>query len=265
MDDAGVVSIGVIDSRPTAEAENVVTEPAEQPAARPEAAEAQSEERATVPPVPAAEPVPRQAPTVRARRDYADEFGRFAIKVGSALATIGSALIAFGAAIGKAVVRIATLGWHIVAEIPPALRLLGALGLSALVSIVGSVTLDSALGTTFAVVLVPCFSLALGVVAHKWYAGLRQDHGTDTDSAPRSTGEIERSVEFVDTKLAYALNSLGTERHQQAVIALIQAKTATELYMATAKEPIQPARPRIRDGGASKALQHKDVPSPGRS
>ena len=66
---------------------------------------------------------------------------------------------------------------------------------------------------------------------------------------------------YVDRKLTLALNSLGSERHQQAVIALFQAKTAVELALGTEQddsereaEPVHVdayrLRPRIQAGSA---------------
>ncbi|WP_159230423.1 hypothetical protein [Mycolicibacterium vanbaalenii] len=229
---------------------------AEQPAAQPDTAQEQPEPRQ--------EPTPKPA---RPPRDYAAEFGRFATTAGSAMSRFGVRVARFGAAFVKAFARLVTFGWRIVAEIPPALRLFGALALSVVLSVFGSVTFDGALGTMFAVVLVPCFSLALGVVAHKWYAvpGEEAVPGEDAHHVARPTGELERSVEFVDTKLAFALNSFGTERHQQAVIALIQAKTATELARSTAPVAVPSARPRIRDGGTPTISRQVAAADPERS
>ncbi len=256
MDDAEVVSIGAIDERPTVQAGTVAAEPAEQRPAPPESAQEQPDHRQEQAPKPAGP-----------RRDYAADFGRLATTVGSALSRLGASVARFAAAFVTACARVLTAGWRIVAEIPPALRLLGALALSVVLSVFGSLTFDSALGTMFAVVLVPCFSLALGVVAHKWYAGLSRE-GESGEVAARDAPlsvQLERSVEFVDTKLAFALNSFGTERHQQAVIALIQAKTATELARSTAPVAVSSARPRIRDGGAPTISQRADAADPDRS
>lgn len=256
MDDAEVVSIGTIDERPTAQAGTVAAEPAEQPPAPPESAQEQPDRRQEQAPKPA-----------RPRRDYAADFGRFATTVGSALTRLGAGVARCAAVFLAACARGLTAGWRIVAEIPPALRLLGALALSVVLSVFGSVTFDRALGTMFAVVLVPCFSLALGVVAHKWYAGLGREGapGQVADRVAPPSAQLERSVEFVDTKLAFALSSFGTERHQQAVIALIQAKTATELARSAAPVAVPSDRPRIRDGGAPTISQHADAADPDRS
>lgn len=199
-------------------------------------------------------------PTSETTRKYADGFGRIAI-------TLGTGIAKFGMGVAKVCAGIVTFGWHIVSQIPPVLRLLGALGLSALASILGSLTLDNALGAACAIVLVPGFSLAFGVVAHKWYAGLGEEHriGKDVKNASEPTPDLERSVEYVDGKLTFALNALGTERHQQAVIALIQAKTATELSFGTAREAAPHPRPRIRDGGAPTTPRNAGVPAPGQS
>ncbi len=264
-----MVGTGVIDDRST-EAEKLEKAPAEQSAAgpvmpgeRPVTAGERPEERATSAPASAAEAGSRRVwskPSGEMTRKYADEVGRFML-------TFGAGVVKFGRNVAKFCWDIVTFGWHIVGEVPPALRLLGALGLSALVSIVGSVTLDSALGAACAIVLVPGFAIAFGVVAHKWYSGLGEDRKprTDVENATPSTSDLERSVEYVDGKLAFALNAFGTERHQQAVIALIQAKTATELAFGTTRESVLQNRPRIRDGGAPTTPQHEGFPASGPS
>ena len=69
-------------------------------------------------------------------------------------------------------------------------------------------------------------------------------------------------MEYVDNRLALALTSLGTDHHQQAVIAIVQAKTAVELTLGTegdaashAEMPLRAGeddlRPRIRIGSTS--------------
>ncbi len=264
MDDTGVVGNGMIEDRPTAAADELEKPPAEQVTGEPETAERQPDERVTSPPsaTPAASERPRvwSMPTVNTARKHADKFGRIAIKVGAIVAT-------FGRSVAKVCRGIATFGWHIVSEVPPALRLLGALALAAFLSVAGSLSLDNAFGATCAIAFVPGFSLAFGVVAHRWYTGLGEERGPrkDVKNATTTALDLQRSVEYVDSKLAFALSAFGTERHQEAVVALIQAKTATELSFGTAPESVQHGhRPRIRDGGASQTPRREAVSGAGR-
>jgi hypothetical protein len=248
MDDVEVVNAGVIEERPIMAAE-------EQASAPPAAATA------------AAQTQPRMwsMPTLEATRKHTDEFGRIAIKVGASVA-------AFARRVGTVCGRMATFGWQLLREVPPALQLLGALGLLTVLSIVGSVTLDSAFGRTCAVVFVPVFALAFGVIAHRSYGSTGGDRGPRKDvqknvpSSTNPTADLARSIEYVDSKLAFALNALGTDRQQQAAIALIQAKTATELSFGTVHDSVEPGlRPRIKDGGASKTFAPEGISGGARS
>jgi hypothetical protein len=231
MDDAEVVNVGVIEERPITAAEELAEPPIEQ--------------------VVVGLPRMWSMPTVEATRKHTDEFGRIAIKVGASVA-------AFARSVGTVCGRMATFGWQLLREVPPALQLLGALGLLTVLSIVGSVALDSAFGRTCAVVFVPVFALAFGVIAHRSYGspggerGPRKDVQKHVPNSTSPTADLARSIEYVDSKLAFALNALGTDRQQQAVIALIQAKTATELSFGTVHDSVEPGlRPRIKDGGSS--------------
>jgi hypothetical protein len=116
------------------------------------------------------------------------------------------------------------------------------------------------------VVVVPVCSITLGALGQRWYSGLgtQQAEHTNAPATEPATSELQRSVEYIDKKLTVALTSFGTERHQQAVIALFQAKTAVELTLGTEQDTAShdvplPAdghelRPRIRVGPASKTL-----------
>lgn len=236
MNDAGVVETGVIEDKPTTDAEEHEKPPAEVAVVEPVTAEKRT----------------WSMPKVTLSREHTDAIARAAAKFGAGVAT-------FLRRAGAICLSVATFGWRLIRQVPPALQLLGALGLCALLSIAGSVALDNALGKTCAVVFVPGFALALGVVAHHWYLSLDVDKSTTaTDAQP--TLDLHRSVEYVDSKLAFALNALGTDRQQQAVIALIQAKTATELSFGTGQEPVRPSlRPRIRAGGSSKTPVRESV------
>ena len=222
MDDAGVVDTGVIEDKPTTDADEL-----EKPLAAKRT---------------------WSMPKVTLTRERTDELTRAATTFGTGVAT-------FLRRAGAVLWTVTTFGWRLIRQIPPVLQLLGALGLCALLSIAGSVALDNGLGKTCAVVFVPGFALAFGIAAHHWYLSL------DTDK-PESQPKLDpqRSVEYVDSKLAFALNALGTDRQQQAVIALIQAKTATELSFGSGHEPVrQSQRPRIRAGGPTKSSARENI------
>jgi hypothetical protein len=138
-----------------------------------------------------------------------------------------------------------------------------------LLGIAGSIGLDNALGLICTVVVIPVCSIVLGGLGHRWYSRIdAQPAHSDTPAAEPATSELQRSVEYVDKKLAVALTSFGTERHQQAVIALFQAKTAVELTLGTEQDTTSygdlrlPAddqflRPRIRVGSGSTSLMRE--------
>ncbi len=245
MDDAEVVNTGVIEDRPTAAGEE-----GEEPMA----------EQVAVPPDTSTAPAPEQRhvwsmPTIETTRKHTEKLGRIAVSVGAAATAVARR-------IGTLCTGIAMIGWQVIRQVSPVLQLLGALGLGALLSIAGSVALDNALGKTCAVVFVPGFALAFGAVAHHWYRSL----GQERQHAPGRAPDLARSVEYVDTKLAFALNALGTDRQQQAVVALIQAKTATELSFGSGQGPERPApRPRIRVGKVAKVSARESISVVGRS
>jgi hypothetical protein len=126
-----------------------------------------------------------------------------------------------------------------------------------LLGIVGAVTANEALALLCTVVVIPVCAMTLGALGHRWYNGLG-GQPAQTSGAVESS-DLQRSVEYVDKKLAVALTSIGTERHQQALISLFQAKTALELTLGTEQDaasyldmPVladhHPLRPRIRVG-----------------
>jgi hypothetical protein len=226
-------------------AEELATPPAEQVPVESGATETEPDEQVSPPSATAAAQAPPRMwsmPTAEATRKYTDEFGRVVIEIGTGVA-------AFVRRVGMACGRTVAFGWQLLQQVPPALQLLGALGLLTALSIVGSVALEDSFGRTCAVVFVPVFAAAFGVIAHRSYGGPGGERQPRKTTRP--TADLQRSIEYVDSKLAFALNALGTDRQQQAVIALIQAKTATELSSGTGHEPVEAsARPRIKDGGA---------------
>ncbi|MFW0152313.1 hypothetical protein ACNUDN_21210 [Mycobacterium sp. smrl_JER01] len=225
-------------------------------------------------------PAPQQRvwsmPTSPVTRKHVDDLGRTAVKVA---ASVG-AFVARSARYGAGVVR---RMWRQAQAVPPAVRLFSGAGLLMLLGIAGAIALDNSLGLLCTVVVVPVCSAVLGALGYRWYSGLGieqseqseqseraepgRDSGRDsgrTDSRPvrPADSDLQRSVQYVDRKLAVALTSFGTEHHQQAVIALFQAKTAVELTLGTEQDLASYAdmtlrpddyglRPRIRSGSGS--------------
>jgi hypothetical protein len=178
-----------------------------------------------------------KSPVTRKQVDY---LGRLTIKAGAGLT---AALADLARAAGRAV----KAAWLAMSAVPPPLRLLAVLGVLTLLGIVGSIALTDTRKLFCAIVIVPACSVAIGALAHRWVS---RPGDPDTNS-----DELARSVAYVDTKLTAALNALGTERHQQAVIALIQAKTAADLALGATGDTDAPLpvddlrrRPRIQAG-----------------
>lgn len=230
------------------------------------AAEAKPDE-----PQPAASPIePEVAPTpspaakrtwsppkAPLTRKQADEMGRVALKGATGIAHFIAGVARYGA-------RVVTRLWRTIEAVPPAMQLFVVAGIAMLLGVVGSIALDNSLGLICTVVVVPVCSIALGALGHRWYSGLggQPTQQTDSGAVEPTRSDLQRSVEYVDKKLAVALTSFGTERHQQAVIALFQAKTAVELTLGTEQDTANyvdvplPAddhtlRPRIRVGSTS--------------
>ncbi|MBO0679421.1 hypothetical protein JRC04_18320 [Mycolicibacterium sp. S2-37] len=189
-------------------------------------------------------------------RKQVDDVGRVAVEAiaGSARAIAGLARSSGGALkhMGSAI-----------RDVPPALRLLSFFGIAAMLGVVGSISLAGTAGLICSVVVIPVCSIAVGALGHRWYYG--QGHDSPRRSiAPQSDTDLTRSVAYIDKKLTLALNTFGSERHQQGVIALFQAKTAAELALGTDQDSPSSAgdpaladeyrlRPRIQAGSASLA------------
>lgn len=158
-------------------------------------------------------------------RAQADQWGRAAL---TSVAAAGRFVAGVGRGAAGAVRRV----WRTIEAIPPALQLF--LGAAILLGfgVVGALSLTGTAGLVCTVVVIPICAAILGALGHRWYSGL----GTPTSqahSAEPSESDLLRSVHYVDRKLTTALTSFGTEHHQQAVIALFQAKTAVELTLGT--------------------------------
>lgn len=183
-------------------------------------------------------------------REHADKVGRIAVKAGAD----GARFIA----------RIVGQLGRTIESVPPTVRLLILTGVLMLLGIVGAIASPDALGLMCIVVVIPVCSMILGALGHRWYSGLGDQHqpGAVGQAGEIPVSDLQRSVEYVDKKLTFALSSFGAERHQHAMIALFQAKTAVELTLGTEPDAAgsveallsvddRNARPRIRVGAAS--------------
>ncbi|PEG60423.1 hypothetical protein H5U98_13720 [Mycolicibacterium boenickei] len=195
-------------------------------------------------------------------RKQADEVGRIAREA-------CTAVIRFIADVARSVGRALRQLSGAIAAVPPAVRLAAAVGVIMLLGIVGAIALPSSLGVACIVVVVPVCSFALGALAHRWYSGLGVEPAARVEGPSATAPELQRSVEYVDKKLAVALNAFGAERQQHAMIALFQAKTAVELTLGTEQDEAShidallavdghDTRPRIRAGSAPKSLRESN-------
>ena len=210
---------------------------------------------------PPAEPVSSPRPRTWSRpkspisRKQADDLGRLAVKSGTGMARFIAAIARSGA---RAVREI----WRIIQAVPGPVQLFGVAAIGMLLGVVGAITVPTTLGVICTVVVIPVCAGILGALGHRWYSGLGVDAAPQSESVQPTQSDLQRSVQYVDTKLAAALTSFGTEHHQQAVIALFQAKTAVELTLGTEQDPAgyvdlslraddYALRPRIRVGSTS--------------
>ena len=180
-------------------------------------------------------------------RKQVDEAGRLAA---NALTGVGAVV----ARLGRTAAGVVKQTWRAFESVPLALRLLCVSGVLMLLGVVGSIAARGTVGLACAVVVVPICSITVGALGHRWLAGPER-----RQAAQPATPELGQSVAYIDRKLTLALNALGSERHQQAVIALFQAKTAVELALGTDDDAPRPAdaeatvdelhpRPRLRAG-----------------
>lgn len=190
-------------------------------------------------------------------RKHIDDLGRAAL-------TIAGSLARFAANTARSGAHTTRRMWRALAAVPPAARLLFVAGPLMLFGIAGALALDNTLALLCTVVVVPVCAGILGALGYRWFIGLGIDTAGQTPSRPAqpADSDLQRSVQYVDRKLALALTSFGTEHHQQAVIALFQAKTAVELTLGTEQDLASYAdmtlrpddyglRPRIRAGSGS--------------
>ncbi|MHC9292088.1 hypothetical protein ACRCUN_06445 [Mycobacterium sp. LTG2003] len=189
-------------------------------------------------------------------RKQFDDVGRVVFKVMAGVAGFVAAAARYGA------VGVAKM-WRRFEAVPAAGKLSSLTLLALLLGISGAIALDNALGVLCTVAVVPVCAGVLGALGHRWYTGLGEEMVQRTDApAEPADSDLQKSVQYVDRKLTQALTSFGTEHHQQAVIALFQAKTAVELTLGTEQDlasygdiALRPddygLRPRIRGGSTS--------------
>ncbi len=100
-------------------------------------------------------------------------------------------------------------------------------------SVIASLASQDALGIASAVLFVPVLSAGVGALGMRCFDIRRADRALHGESRRdmSSMDNLERSLGYVDAKLTTALGQFGTERHNDAVIAMFQAKAVTELYL----------------------------------
>ncbi|MGV0744975.1 hypothetical protein [Mycolicibacterium sp. XJ870] len=191
-------------------------------------------------------------------REQTDDIGRALSRAISSVAGFIAGAARYGA-------TAAAKMWRRLEVVPPAAKLFSLAVLALLLGISGAIALDNALGVLCTVMVVPVCAGVLGALGHRWYSRLGAETApqrTDAYPAEPADSELQRSAQYVDRKLTLALTSFGTEQHQQAVIALFQAKTAVELTLGTEQDlasygdlTLRPddygLRPRIRGGSSS--------------
>ena len=198
-------------------------------AAGPEPAQAPAESPSATTPAP--QPRTWSMPKSPVTRQHVDDVGRGVVKISRSLSSLVGRAARSGA-------RIVAQMWRALAAVPPAARLLFLASALLLLGFVGALVLDGTPGLLCIIVVIPVCAAVLGALGYRWYSGLGIHAAVASQSRPiqPAKSDLERSVYYVDRKLALALTSLGTDHHQQAVIALFQAKTAVELTLGTEQD-----------------------------
>ncbi|MGV0836150.1 hypothetical protein [Mycolicibacterium thermoresistibile] len=113
------------------------------------------------------------------------------------------------------------------------LTLLGALlGVLTTLSIITALSSDTSLGVTSTVLFVPALSAMLGALAMRSVVARRAEQAVREDARQDAAEvrQLEHTLDYIDSKLDAALTQFGSDRHNDAVVAMFQAKAATELY-----------------------------------
>ena len=188
-------------------------------------------------PLPADEPRPQPAPREPATRRPRPQWGR---TVARQAATVSAKL---GPVVRGAGDRVAAAS--------PTTLLLGVLAVLVIASIVAALAFRSSLGVAAIVLFIPTLSAAIGAVGMRCLDDRRksQERNETAREETRALHQIEHTLDYVDTKLTTALTQFGTERHNEAVIGMFQAKAATELYLGTGSRPDRSSAPDSDDEG----------------
>lgn len=119
-----------------------------------------------------------------------------------------------------------------IAAASPMTLLLALLGLLTVLSIVAALSSDTSLGVTSTVLFVPALSAVLGALAMRTLIARSRTQAVADDARQDATElrQLEHTLDYIDTKLDAALTQFGSDRHNDAVVAMFQAKAATELY-----------------------------------
>ncbi|MDY6997695.1 MAG: hypothetical protein SW019_13925 [Actinomycetota bacterium] len=151
----------------------------------------------------------------------------------------GRAAARQAAAVSAKLAPLARAAGDRVAAASPTTVLLGLLGLLVALSIAAALTFDSSLGVAATVLFVPVLSAAFGAISLRCLDDRRkaQVQREDAREDTRALHQAEHTLDYIDTKLNAALTRFGTERHNEAVIGMFQAKAATELYLGTDRQP----------------------------
>jgi hypothetical protein len=188
--------------------------------------------------------------------EHADRMGRIALAVAAGIGR-------FIAGAARYCARVIGQIGRSVEAVPSNLKVFVVAGMLLLVGLVGAIAAEATLGLVSTVVVIPACSGILGILGYRWYNRLDGAVAQpDARTAEPTSASLQRSVEYVDNRLALALASLGTDHHRQAVIAIVQAKTAVELTLGTESDAANHAdvplrageddlRPRIRIGSTS--------------
>ncbi len=168
--------------------------------------------------------------------------------------TWGPALRRHAAAAQSTLTALARRTGAAIAGASPTTLTLAALGSLLVLSIIGSLAFQDALGITSAVLLVPILSAAIGAVAVRAVDGARIKPAAGEDART-----VERTLHYVDAKLSTAIGQFGTERHNDAVIALFQAKAVTELCLGS--EQSEPLVADVPKPTQLRRAEHSDRPA----
>ncbi len=127
----------------------------------------------------------------------------------------------------------------------PTTLLLALLSVLAASSVVAALAFDSSLGVAATVLFIPTLSAAIGAITMRCLDDRRKSQAQREDSREqtRALHQAEHTLDYIDAKLTTALTQFGTERHNEAVIGMFQAKAATELYRGTAHAPERASSP----------------------